>query len=206
MDQSNLEVMRHSCEHILTQAMIRKKNGKIFYARNVNYFFEQYLDNVYELLPGFTIKKGMTIVDVGAASGEYTTYALEKKARVIAFEPDKKHFEYLMKNTSRLKNAEIYNLAIGNKEDKLTRKLDSILKKIQHIDILKIDVEGNEVNVLNGAKKTISKTEMIVMEIHSGELLKQCKSILKKGFIITVKNIYDDENSQPIIYAIRKSS
>ena len=45
--------------------------------------------------------------------------------------------------------------------------LDTIMfkeNKIMEIDILKLDVQGAELDVLNGAKETIKKTKMIVVE------------------------------------------
>lgn len=38
-------------------------------------------------------------------------------------------------------------------------------KKIFHIDVLKIDTEGHELEVLNGAKKILNKTKIIQIEI-----------------------------------------
>ena len=48
------------------------------------------------------------------------------------------------------------------------------------IDILKIDVEGHEIEVLKGARKTLKNVDKIVMEIHTEELFKKCRKILTK--------------------------
>jgi hypothetical protein len=45
-------------------------------------------------------------------------------------------------------------------------------------DVLKIDVEGAEVDLLNGAKKTLLTTREIIMEYHSLQLFDECKAIL----------------------------
>ena len=63
--------------------------------------------------------------------------------------------------------------------------LDSFMQKekIKLIDILKIDIEGYEVEALEGAAKTLKHTKRIVLEYHSAELRKRCIEILtQNGF------------------------
>ena len=38
--------------------------------------------------------------------------------------------------------------------------------KIDHISLLKIDTEGNEINVLEGAKNILDRTDYIIIENH----------------------------------------
>ena len=70
--------------------------------------------------------------------------------------------------------------------------LDNIFEKfnMKRIHILKIDVEGAEVDVLIGGKKALKKTEKIVLECHSDELREKVKKLLfDRGFKeITHKN------------------
>ena len=180
------------------------KDGTIFYANNLVFFFEQFHDKIYEELPEFMVKKGMTIIDCGAASGEYTLYALQKGANLIAFEPEKKAFLNLEKNTKKYKNVKLYNLALSNKDTKTTKKMDSIIDTSMKIDILKIDVEGHEIEVLKGARKTLKNVDKIVMEIHTEELFKKCRKILTKEHKISRKDFNNIENAQPLLFAIRK--
>jgi len=80
-----------------------------------------------------------------------------------------------------------------------TDTLDNFCKKknIFHINILKIDVEGSDFQFLNGAKKTLKKTDLIQFEIldkkkkFNGKL-KRIKSFLKKyGFKLNkIENIW----------------
>ncbi|MHC1599054.1 MAG: FkbM family methyltransferase [Candidatus Methanofastidiosia archaeon] len=63
--------------------------------------------------------------------------------------------------------------------------LDEMLKDEDHIDILKIDVEGAEYKVLNGAEKTLLKTSNVVVECHSDEIKEKIKdNMTKKGFTL----------------------
>jgi FkbM family methyltransferase len=79
--------------------------------------------------------------------------------------------------------------------------LDSL--SIQQVDIMKIDVEGFELNVLKGLKKRISRKliNVIVLEVHSPLLLHDILRMLGDDYDIKVfrisKGLYG-------VYAIRK--
>jgi FkbM family methyltransferase len=79
--------------------------------------------------------------------------------------------------------------------------LDSL--SIQQVDIVKIDVEGFELNVLKGLKKRISRKliNVIVLEVHSPLLLHDILRMLGDDYDIKVfrisKGLYG-------VYAIRK--
>ena len=80
-----------------------------------------------------------------------------------------------------------------------TQKLDNFCKsnKISQIDVLKIDVEGSEMEVLMGAKNILKKTKIIQVEILGNKnnfntKYKKLISFLKKyNFkIISIKSIW----------------
>lgn len=73
-------------------------------------------------------------------------------------------------------------------------KLDTFCKKkkINYIDILKIDVEGHEYNVLNGAKKILPKVKYVIIEIQKNDMFKnysksKIENFLKKNNFILIK-------------------
>ena len=157
------------------------------------WFDKSYSEDDYKTIKKF-IKKRATFVDVGANIGHLSLYAktcVGNKGKVIAIEGNSKIFKFLKENI-KINNFEIdayFNL-IGNEEKKVSiqnRKaddmnqvlekiydndnvinmvtLDSICTNLETIDLLKIDVEGYEYNVLQGATKTLEKTKILMIEI-----------------------------------------
>jgi FkbM family methyltransferase len=63
--------------------------------------------------------------------------------------------------------------------------LDQILPAlgVEHVDLLKIDTEGAEVDVLRGACQTLRSTDRIILEYHSDELREQVTALFDdQGF------------------------
>src|SRR3989344_9520662 len=68
------------------------------------------------------IKKGMTVVDIGANIGFYSmlfSHLVGQKGTVYAFEPDEQNFRYLKKDFKEANNIIIEKLAVGNKNGKI---------------------------------------------------------------------------------------
>lgn len=83
---------------------------------------------------------------------------------------------------------------------------------ISHIDLLKIDVEGHEVSVLQGATRALGFTDRVVIVYHSVGLLRELERILgRNGFRVEERIQYvpaDEATGQDevgIIYARRPS-
>lgn len=65
--------------------------------------------------------------------------------------------------------------------------LDSRVPETQ-VDLLKVDVEGAELQVLRGATRMLRQTDRVVMEYHSAELLRDCRGLLESvGFHLVTK-------------------
>jgi len=63
--------------------------------------------------------------------------------------------------------------------------LDDFVQRegIERIDLMKVDVEGSEIEVLKGAEKSLELTKRVVMEYHSDALKNYVQCFLKaKGF------------------------
>ncbi|MDX2345726.1 MAG: FkbM family methyltransferase [Legionella sp.] len=175
------------------------------------------------------------VIDVGANIGYYTLLSAQivgQRGHVYSVEAHPKTFGYLERNVAlnKYENITMFNVALGEKKgnvtfsderkDDLNRvsddggivvlmdKLDNL--KIRHdtIHLLKIDVEGYEKFVMNGADETLRKTETIFFEAWSehfdkyGYTLREIFDVLKEfGFIYLVNGEggYEviDENFKP---------
>ncbi len=72
------------------------------------------------------------------------------------------------------------NKSIVNSELVLTNSLDSFCKKkkIKNIDLLKIDTEGHEMQVLDGAKKLLKNDiKFVLIEFHLSKIYKDYNSV-----------------------------
>tara|TARA_E500000178_G_C17013307_1_gene751598 strand:- start:1062 stop:2090 length:1029 start_codon:yes stop_codon:yes gene_type:complete len=138
------------------------------------------LKNIYFLKKKIKLEYNSYAVDAGAYVGEISK-KINKiyKTKVLAFEPNKENFKILNKKKS--KNIQCFNLALSKKNTflELTNSKDSsnvlgfkskekdMRTKVQavkldkflnyNIQFLKIDVEGAEIQLLEGAKKVLKK-------------------------------------------------
>ena len=183
-------------------------------------------ENIF--LKNFFGKKKITLIDVGANLGGYTSL-IEKNLninQVHIFEPSKVCFEYLKKKFNK-KNIHINNNALSNvdkihtfyenevlsqsslhnKKNKFNSNLDNInVYKIRClnldkycanqnknfvIDILKIDAEGEDLNVLKGAKKLLKDKKVKLIKIELLNSLDKSKNKSNINEIIFFLNKYN---------------
>ena len=128
-------------------------------------------------------KKFNTVIDVGAWCGTWAKAIEPYAKRVIAYEPDKIHFECLQKNctincTPRMEAVGSEMGKISLTEDDFTQAkrvnkegsirlvtLDST--EYTNIDMIKIDVEGYEMEVLKGAKRLLDTVQYVMIELNN---------------------------------------
>lgn len=132
------------------------------------------------------LSSGDTFIDVGANAGFYTAMAsrvVGAHGRVIAVEPQPAALQILLRNASALGgNVSVVAKAASNfageakffvrqagdtsslSEDRgsveisvAVDSIDNICRDIQQVNFIKIDVEGHELDVLEGAHATIAK-------------------------------------------------
>ena len=145
--------------------------------------------------------KPKVIFDIGAYKGNWTKMCLKifPSSNYYLFEPQDKMLPIL--NRTSKDNITIENSLLG-KEDgkkvdfyqfktsssvlkfgnnipstkKVTRSLDNYIKinKIKSIDILKIDVQGYELQVLKGAISSLKSIEIIIVEVSFLEIYQNC--------------------------------
>ena len=140
-----------------------------------------------------TIKPGMTILDIGANIGFYTSLFSEltgANGKVYAFEPDKTNFRHLEKLTSKYSNITIENSAVGDKTQMIKLyysknlnvdhqtydtgenrnysevnciALDDYFSENEKADFIKIDIQGYDYFAVAGMKKTIERSEKVMI-------------------------------------------
>lgn len=140
------------------------------------------------------LKPGDLFVDIGAAFGSYTMPALALGARVVAFEPSDDGWDILNANIDVnegfRERATLSRLAVfdgGPLPEMLARevfcdhypsarspnttKLDEFLPPLElgAVRVMKLDVEGAELGVLQGAVQTLKRDRpYLVIEDHDG--------------------------------------
>lgn len=166
----------------------------------------------FEALPYVTNRN--TAIDIGAHVGIWTKRLAKRFTTVYAFEPVPDHIECCRANIETCTNVILETVALSNKSgmtkmkqtrhnsgmssleyipsrlrtsleiEVSTKTLDSF--NISNVDFMKIDVEGHEVAVLNGAKNIIDKYEPVIfIEIHDKERKNPINAhrwLLNKGY------------------------
>lgn len=88
------------------------------------------------------------------------------------------------------------------------RRLDDILSEdgVADVDHLKIDVEGAEMRVLDGAPRTLARTRRIVMEVHQPivDATAMRRRLESLGF--TCRTISESSGGSVILEAVQRSS
>ncbi len=149
--------------------------------------FSQHLANAY-LLNQISFNKDDTVIDCGSNVGELYPYFynLSPEINFIAFEPDLEIYEALKKNF-KFKNGMSYKFGLSDIDDKKELFIDSLgadtsLEKsdssksykievkpldyfnFKNVKLIKIDGEGHEEEILNGAKETLKNTKYVTID------------------------------------------
>ena len=144
------------------------------------------------------LAQGGTFIDVGASVGQMTLFAAIQPSttRVLAFEPHATRFRYLSLGVQRagLGNVDVFPHALGDVEGTAylrsdlvspsmvgaspesgasvieVRRLDDVLAEmnVPRVDLVKLDVEGAELEVVLGARELLSSPEAPVICFEHG--------------------------------------
>lgn len=128
-----------------------------------------------------------TAVDVGASDGLYTLYFLAKTPaqRVFAFEPASDSIMRMKKNLALNGFENDPRLVLvpqmaGAPASEQSVTLESFLDSFQFPCLIKVDIDGGEVSLLEGARKLLaSMAARWIIEVHSPRLQEQCLEILR---------------------------
>ncbi|MGP2655512.1 FkbM family methyltransferase [Malaciobacter sp. WC5094] len=137
----------------------------------------QYFDK--EIIPHI---KNISFLDGGAYVGDTLEYILKNYPdykKIYCIEPSLLHINIAKRENPNLKNVEFINCGLGNKtqliEDNLqepqnncrhdyqTQNINTVDKLIKEkIDFIKLDIEGDEIKALEGARNTIKEYHPIL--------------------------------------------
>jgi Methyltransferase FkbM domain len=131
--------------------------------------------------------RAQTVIDVGAGYGELVLYFLKrtKARRVYAFEPLEWSRKRLRDNLILNGIVEDSRILISDNfvaslDDTAFCKLDSLLPEIESPAFVKVDVDGAEIDVLNGSSRLVdSRVACWLVETHSSDLEIACLELFR---------------------------
>lgn len=174
--------------HIYQNIINFKISGKVNYLyKSTEYIKDRIYTDVLKLTDN------ETIVDMGAYDGdtikEFTNYTNGQYNHIYALEPDEKNFKKLVKNTGNMHDISLYNMGAWNKKDTLifaekagrnsklsssgvpveVTDIDSLIS--EKISLIKMDIEGAELNALKGCENIIKQynPKLYVCAYHRNE-------------------------------------
>lgn len=167
------------------------------------------------------VQSARVIIDAGANIGAFSILAdiYCNRAKIIAIEPEKSNYRILRKNTENCSNIECINVGIWKHKAKLevckretgewgffvkenidgdieAVAITDILERyhIDKIDILKVDIEGSEIEMLTGDCSWLDKVRLMIIETHDRIKPGSTEFIDKKMKVYGFKcNIYGED-------------
>ena len=141
----------------------------------------------YEPLLG-VLRKGDVVLDAGANIGCFSVLASRRARKVLAVEPNPDTFKLLVQNlrVNHASNVTPFNLALSDKEgiaflekhgleshisDKGVKVRTSTVDELTNgeASIIKVDIEGSEVEALAGSYRTLQRARAVLFETHGTE-------------------------------------
>lgn len=139
---------------------------------------------------GYGVKNGDVILDGGTAEGFWALENIEKAKHAYLVETDKGWVEalnYTFKDYQEKVNIIVKELGSRSARDNVT--IDELNQEMK-INYIKLDIEGAEIEALQGARETLSQdnTALVVCTYHNEGDLKKCDDILNKYGFETCRN------------------
>ena len=140
------------------------------------------------------------MIELGSNWAHYSMWFMKKfpNANCFMVEPDKKALDAGYNNfkNNNYPNGKFYLSKVAKNEFVLDKFVD--LKKIDKISILHSDIQGSELEMLDGAKNFLSKhlSDYIFLSTHSESIHNDAKKKLKSyGYVIEVLSDFDNHTT-----------
>lgn len=142
------------------------------------------------------------VIDAGGAEGIFSLQLIDIAEKIYIFECDDEWLEALHATFDPWKEkVEIVNKYVTSKDSKSECTLDSFFENDNlEIDILKLDIEGEEINALRGSKMIVNENPQLTIyacvyhyaeeEKDIRQLFENYKIVPQKGYILFIQ----DEN------------
>lgn len=158
---------------------------------NVDGLYEsEHLGDLIQLLNKIGVEtENSTAIDIGANIGNHAIEFSKYFADVICFEPNPRTFDVLAANAKQRKNIQVNKWGCSSSNQKiklqedfnnvgsssavmpissqnsleiLVKPLDEMIDTFSNVSLIKIDIEGMEIEALKGAESTISKFRPVI--------------------------------------------
>jgi hypothetical protein len=111
----------------------------------------------------FDVNEQTILADIGAAEGNFSLSIVDKVKKIYLFESDKEWIKALQKTFEPWKEkVEIIHAFVSNTNDIYSTSIDSYFEGKEKPNFLKLDVEGFEDIVLEGAAKLLEQNQLQV--------------------------------------------
>jgi hypothetical protein len=160
-------------------------------------------------VPGFDVRKGEIIVDIGAAEGIWALSHADLAGKIHLFECDEKWRAPLEMTFAPYQDkTRLTHKYIRNKTDSESTTLDDYLNGGGGVNFIKADIEGMEAELLDGAMKTLqaqSELRLLLCAYHRQGDEEILRNILRengfdtefsKGYMLF---IYDENLHAPYL-------
>lgn len=146
----------------------------------------RYMDDQFEF-------EGGTVLDAGVAEGNFSLDLVEKARHIVMVETDPLWIEALNHTFAPYKDkVTLLNQFLSNKVDTDKTTIDEISKTF-HIDFIKMDIEGSEIEALQGGAETLkngSCRKLAVCSYHNIEDEKRIRALLESDYHVSTTEGY----------------